>query len=216
VGVFVSSRLGTFLIVEDDPMTAKALAAFVRNEGPRVLLAGSVADARATLSPLIRLSGAVIDVGLPDGSGFEILETLRAAPIFVPTLILTSLFTHENAARAFDLRAEFLSKLSGLDRVLSFVRRTLQGAGLRDRERLAIERFVHEHGLGSRHAVVIQLAFAGHRREDLAQILEISENTLKVYIREILERSRHASLREVVLWLRRAAVRDQMRSGVED
>jgi DNA-binding NtrC family response regulator len=64
------------LILDDDPESLAALAALVALEGFQTLRAGTLAEARARLaSDLIDV--ALVDLTLPDGSGFDIVRDLQ-------------------------------------------------------------------------------------------------------------------------------------------
>jgi len=64
------------LILDDDPESQAALAALVALEGFQTLRAGSLAEARGRLaSDLIDV--ALVDLTLPDGSGFDIVRDLQ-------------------------------------------------------------------------------------------------------------------------------------------
>jgi DNA-binding NtrC family response regulator len=67
------------LVVEDDLVLQLSLSAMLRREGFTILAARSLAEARVQLlreRPMVVL----LDLSLPDGSSFEILEQLAARP----------------------------------------------------------------------------------------------------------------------------------------
>jgi DNA-binding NtrC family response regulator len=67
------------LVVEDDVVLQLSLSAMLRREGFAILAARSLAEARVQLlreRPMVVL----LDLSLPDGSSFEILEQLGARP----------------------------------------------------------------------------------------------------------------------------------------
>ncbi|HVR28602.1 MAG TPA: sigma-54 dependent transcriptional regulator [Thermoanaerobaculia bacterium] len=67
------------LVIEDDPLTLRALSTLVETEGFAVRRAATVTEARRELErtrPVVVLC----DVVLPDGKGLEILEQLRDEP----------------------------------------------------------------------------------------------------------------------------------------
>jgi DNA-binding response OmpR family regulator len=76
------------LVVEDDPSVAKALAAGIGEEGYDVhcegTAAGGMSYARDKSPHLI-----VLDVRLPDGSGFDVCRQLRQMGLRQPILMLT-------------------------------------------------------------------------------------------------------------------------------
>jgi DNA-binding response OmpR family regulator len=64
------------LLVEDHEDTARVLGRILRNAGFEVTHAGTVAEARARAASK-RYDLLVSDLGLPDGSGLELMKTLR-------------------------------------------------------------------------------------------------------------------------------------------
>jgi len=64
------------LLVEDHPDTQRVLGHLLRRIGYHVSLAGSVAEACATWKRE-RFNLLISDIGLPDGSGLEIMEMIR-------------------------------------------------------------------------------------------------------------------------------------------
>ena len=75
------------LIVEDEPGIADTLQYALRTEGfePRWCASGEVALAQASDVALV-----ILDVGLPDISGFELFKRLRAMREDLPVLFLTA------------------------------------------------------------------------------------------------------------------------------
>jgi DNA-binding NtrC family response regulator len=67
------------LVVEDDPLTLRALATLVELEGFSVRRASSITEARRELE-VARPDVVLCDVVLPDGKGMEILSLLRDQP----------------------------------------------------------------------------------------------------------------------------------------
>lgn len=76
----------TVLVVEDDEPIAEAVAYALAREGYAVERAGTLAAARAWLAKLARVDLVILDLTLPDGSGFTLLGELRALglPLTVP------------------------------------------------------------------------------------------------------------------------------------
>jgi len=77
------------LLVEDDEMLALSLTRFLRSAGFAVDHVSSAQSAR-TMGLQEDYRAAVLDIGLPDGSGLEVLETWRQARSEVPVLLLTA------------------------------------------------------------------------------------------------------------------------------
>ena len=69
--------LAGVLLVEDEPLLRRLLAQFLRSRGFEVEAAASLGEARALLCRR-RFDTAVVDVGLPDGDGLDLLAHLGA------------------------------------------------------------------------------------------------------------------------------------------
>ncbi len=81
------SQRPVILIVEDEPGIADTLQYALRTEGfePRWCACGEAAAAHCDGAALV-----ILDVGLPDVSGFEVFKRLRAANAALPILFLTA------------------------------------------------------------------------------------------------------------------------------
>ncbi|MBN2163251.1 MAG: response regulator transcription factor [Pontiellaceae bacterium] len=90
------------LIVEDDPALSEALHGGLMEVGYGCRVAGSVKDAEEIIA--VNLPGLILlDMGLPDGEGAELLDTIRKAAPALPVIITTA-------------RSELTDRLSGLER----------------------------------------------------------------------------------------------------
>ncbi|WP_030687279.1 fused response regulator/phosphatase [Streptomyces sp. NRRL B-1347] len=74
----------TVLVVDDVPASRYALGAVLRRAGHRVLLAGSAAEALLALDARLRAGElpdvALVDVGLPDMSGYDLCRRMKESP----------------------------------------------------------------------------------------------------------------------------------------
>jgi two-component system, OmpR family, alkaline phosphatase synthesis response regulator PhoP len=98
------------LVVEDERNVGETLAERLRDAGFRVTLAPSAARARLawqTQPPQL----SVLDVGLPDGSGFDLARELRAAVPQAAIIFLTAHGNPEDRVRGLELGADdYVSK----------------------------------------------------------------------------------------------------------
>jgi two-component system, OmpR family, alkaline phosphatase synthesis response regulator PhoP len=93
------------LLLEDDANVAGTLTSRLTTEGYAVTHARSVQAARAALAgPAFHV--AVLDVGLPDGNGFEVAQTLRDRSPATAVLFLTAYGTPEDRIRGLELGAD--------------------------------------------------------------------------------------------------------------
>ncbi len=93
------------LVVEDDPGAREAFTALLEDSGSRVTAASSAAEAIAAFDqdlPDVML----IDIGMPDESGYDLIRKLRARPMSgggaVPAAAVTAYARAEDRRRALD------------------------------------------------------------------------------------------------------------------
>ncbi|WP_305097183.1 response regulator [Croceibacterium aestuarii] len=77
------------LLVEDDPELGRRLSERLRGVSYAVDLATSGADAEAW-PDLDKMAAVILDLGLPDGDGLQVLRHWRANRVECPILILTA------------------------------------------------------------------------------------------------------------------------------
>ena len=90
------------LLLEDDAETAGAIARGCRNEGHTIAVAGEVAAA-LRLVEKEPFDAAVLDLMVPGGSGYDVLECIRAREPAKPVLVVTA-------------RGDIEQRIEGLDR----------------------------------------------------------------------------------------------------
>ena len=110
--------MALILVVDDDELIRELLADSVTRHGHEVRVAGSLAQARHVL----RTEGpdlVYLDVRLPDGSGIEALEELRAAPSSPEIIIITGQGDPDGADLALRCGAwDYIEKPSSVDRMV--------------------------------------------------------------------------------------------------
>ena len=109
------------LVVDDDRPLARALAINLRAHGYEVFVAH---DGRAALTEVARAHPAVVvlDLGLPDLDGIEVLAGIRGWSA-VPVIVLSARSTSGEKVEALDAGADdYVTKPFGMDELLARVR----------------------------------------------------------------------------------------------
>jgi DNA-binding response OmpR family regulator len=97
----VSLAQATILLVEDDPSLQKKIKQGLDEQGYLTLLAGTLMDAHRFISDS-NPDCILLDINLPDGTGFELLAEWRKRNVTIPVIIMTA-------------REKVSDKITGLD-----------------------------------------------------------------------------------------------------
>lgn len=115
------------LLVEDDEMIASGLEYALGQEGYEVLHCGDVASATGVIEQA-GLALGILDLGLPDGSGFTLCQQLRRRD--VPVIILTAVDDEANTVRGLEMGADdYITKPFRLRELLARVKAVLRRRG---------------------------------------------------------------------------------------
>lgn len=186
-----------FLIVEPDADTASILAALCHELRPATILATGEA-VLATLASESAWTGVIMELELPDGSGLELLERIRARYPLLPVLVLTSRAEPRAINRVHVLRAEFHCKPTRRRALRGFLKLAVAVERARDaRIARVIEANARRFALSPRESDILAAAVAGTARKILADQLGTTENTLKTQVRQLLRKCGHESLEEL-------------------
>jgi DNA-binding NarL/FixJ family response regulator len=195
-----------FLVVEDDSLVARAHVRALRMYGD-VDVAPTAHMARAKLSQTYGYQGLIVDVRLPDASGFDVAEYARQRSAMLPILIVTADNSRTTVNRAFKLGASMLCKPISSEDIQSFAsmsiasRSTSYTAGME-----AIGRFTAHWQLTGQEARILEHACEGTPRAVIAAALYISPHTALRHTENIRAKLGVASRRHVA---------DRLRGGTE-
>jgi len=197
------------LVVDDEPEVISTIDRLLQRAWPLVP-ARSLEQARAIVDAGPPLLCAIVDIGLPDGSGLDLLPALREAYALLPVLVLTAYHEPELINRAQAHGVEYLVKPNFGEGLRSFSSRVAaneaaRAAGRRLREAVdaAVGEFATTHGLTPREREVLSLAVGELSRSEIAGQLGITVHTVKTQTHAILVKCGEASLAALARRLRR-------------
>ena len=122
------------LLVEDDYALAMGTEYTLKAEGYLIRHAKNLAEARTAVGKAGdgEINLILLDVMLPDGSGFDFLEEMRGKQVEIPVIFLTAVGDEANIVRGLDLGADdYVTKPYRVKELLSRI-----SAVLRREERL--------------------------------------------------------------------------------
>lgn len=113
------------LIVDDEPQIRRFLRTCLVAQGFRLTETGNVADA-ISLASKENPDLVILDLGLPDGEGFAVIEALRTSSQ-VPIIVLSVRADEQGKVRALDLGADdYVTKPFGMDELMARIRAALR------------------------------------------------------------------------------------------
>ncbi len=189
---------GTILIVDDDPYAARAFARLVRIAGGTSLIA---VDCRSVL-PLIKqpIAGLILDILLPDGSGFDLIPVVRARHPNAAVLVVTGAETPDFANKAHLLHVEYVRKPDITKNVNDFLARCAANAR-HDAARL-ISELRATHRLTDAEAKLVGASLRSSRKDAVADLLGVTASTVTQRTARVLHKTGFASLEELAVVLR--------------
>ncbi|HQF86844.1 MAG TPA: sigma-54 dependent transcriptional regulator [Acidobacteriota bacterium] len=129
------------LVVEDRTALRQMLTEYLTGKGYQVDAAGSLQEG------LVRFHGAryhmiVLDLKLPDGSGMELLRTVRQAEPTQPVILMTAYGSIEESVQAIKYGAvDFIQKPLNLEQLHALIQRGIEFRRLEDEVLLYREEF---------------------------------------------------------------------------
>ena len=194
-------------VVDDDPSVREALSSLVRAEGLRVRMFGG-ADEFLAADREDAPSCLVLDVRLPGLSGLDLQRELGSERTPLPIIFITGHGDVPMSVRAMKEGAvEFLQKPFSDEQLLAAIGSALARDRVRRAEdaqlRASEERLAR---LTAREREILQHVVAGKLNKQIAAELGITEITVKVHRRHIMEKLGAESLPELVRLAERARI----------
>jgi two-component system KDP operon response regulator KdpE len=113
------------LIIDDEPPIRKLLRMGLRSQGYDIIEAGNGKAALELMGEAPDL--VILDLGLPDIQGHELLRTIRSRNESVPVVVLSSRGDEAGKVQALDLGADdYVTKPFGMDELLARMRAALR------------------------------------------------------------------------------------------
>ncbi|MBF6629899.1 MAG: response regulator transcription factor [Comamonas sp.] len=212
------------LIVEDEPAVTQRLCALLLGmgyEATSLLWARNVAEARKIYASEA-ISLALIDLGLPDGSGQQVIEELRACDASMKILVISAWSTEDAILGALRAGATgyLLKERDDLELTLG-IASTLRGGAPIDP--FIAKRLLHEFSLmtspasstsNSSEAVsarvtvtqreqqILSMVAQGMTNREIAERLALSKHTVECHIKNIYQKMAVSSRTKAILLAR--------------
>ena len=179
------------LTVDDHPLFCEGLAAVIATQ-PDMELIGQAADAREgiRLYRQLRPDITLMDVRLPDMSGIDALSAIRSDFVNARIVMLSTFQGDVEIHRALEAGARgFLLKSALPQELIGAIRHVAAGKKFVPADvATKLTEYLTNDTLTPREIEVLQLVAAGNSNRDIAMLLSISEVTVKVHVKHVMEK----------------------------
>ncbi|SRR5258707_6899246 len=179
------------LCVDDHPLLREGIAALVKSQ-PDMQLVGEAGSGREALLRFRehRPGVTLMDLRLPDMSGIDTMVAIRSEFPDARIIVLTTFEGDVEIRRALEAGAQgYLLKSMPPQELLEGIRRVHSGKkSIPPEVGSHLAEHMGEESLTPREVEVLQQIAGGNRNQDIARRLFISEETVKVHIKHIMEK----------------------------
>lgn len=177
--------------VDDHPLLREGISAIINNQSDMSLVAESANGGEAIQKfREHRPDVTLMDLRLPDMSGIDALIAIRADFPEARVIMLTTFEGDVEIQRSLEAGARgYLLKSMPPKELIEGIRHVFAGRKWIPPELAAhLAEHLGEEALTEREIEVLQHIAGGNRNRDIAELLFISEETVKVHIKHIMEK----------------------------
>lgn len=181
------------LLADDHPIVLEGLACLLQEEGFDIVARCSSGDAAIAAIAEQDPDIAVLDIKMPGATGLAILRDIRSRGALRPkVIILTASLDHNQIVEAVELEVDGLVlKELVADRIVECIEKVADGVQWIDND--ALKRVIGDlaqrearaaatRPLSARETEAARLAARGMRNRDIAQVLGLTESTVKMHL----------------------------------
>jgi len=177
--------------VDDHPLLREGIAAIINNETDMLMVAQAATGCEAVEMFRRHVPDVTLmDLRLPDVSGIDALIAIRAESPEARIIMLTTFEGDANIRRALEAGARgYLLKSTPPADLVETIRQVHAGRkGIPPDVAAHIAEHLGDESLTERELDVLRLIAGGNRNRDIAEQLFISEETVKVHVKHVMEK----------------------------
>ncbi|WP_374405186.1 response regulator [Pelagerythrobacter sp.] len=197
------------LVADDDPLTMAGITTLLDNTNFEVVATVNTGAAALDALASARPDMLILDNGMPERSGLDVLRTLRARGDNRPVVLLTGGINDQLAREAIQLSVNgIVIKATAPRDLLTCLETVVQGRRWLDQEVMqrAMDFAMSPDAprdpfavLSSRERTVAALVQRGLRNKEIASELGLTEGTVKVHLHKVFEKLEVRGRTELIL-----------------
>jgi len=204
----------TLLLIDDHPLFRRGLAEFLNStEEFRVVGEASNGEQGVALAEQLQPSLILIDLHMPGRGGLHVLELLKREKIECRKVVLTASLDREEVLKALSLGADgYILKDADPEDLRIYLRNCARGIVVLDESLVSslaakatseTAAGVRAVGLTAREEQTLSLISQGMSNKQIARQLDISDGTVKIYVKSLLRKLNVCSRLELAAWVHR-------------
>lgn len=182
------------VIADDHPIVLNGLEELLRRAGHSVVAAVGAGDQALAQIKSQAPDAAILDVNMPGMTGVKVLQSLRESGIETPIILLMGSLEDQVLVAAVEAGVNgIVLKESATEKLLYCLEIVATGERWLEREAMtralaAMARLRQDAKLTRRELQIISLVGQGRRNREIAELLKMSEGTVKAHLRSIFEK----------------------------
>jgi len=186
-------------VVDDDESVRESLESLLRSVGLRVAAFASAQEFLASPRDDVT-SCLVLDLRLPGQSGLDLQKRLTELDIQIPIVFITGHGDIPTSVRAMKAGAmEFLTKPFADQDLLDAINQAIERDQTARQHQASLAEILRRYGtLTPREREVMELVVSGLLNKQVAAELNVSNVTVKVHRRQVMQKMRAGSFAELV------------------
>lgn len=179
------------MTVDDHPLLREGIASVIEGEGDMVVV-GEATNGREAIEAFRRLHPDVtlMDMQMPEMHGVDAIRTIRDEFPTAKVIVLTTFDGDMQALQAMRAGAQAYLLKSSLRKELVETIRAVMAGRKRIPPEIAtqIAEHVHMDALSPREIEILKRVATGNSNKEIANALDISEETVKTHMKRVLEK----------------------------
>jgi two-component system NarL family response regulator len=176
------------VIVDDHPMVREGLAGILERQNIRVVGLAATGEQGIELYAMHRPDVILLDLRLPDQSGFDVARSVLSEDPNARIIILSSAQGDASIYNAINLgvRGYLLKGIDGTSLANQVRHVSAGGSCLSPEITDKLTRYIASQKLSDREVEVLGLISKGKSNKEIADLLFVTENTVKMHVKKIL------------------------------
>jgi len=176
------------LVADDHPVVREGLVSILKAKDIRVIGEAGDGEEACRLYDQLAPDILVLDLRMPKKDGLQVVSELMSRTPKPRIIVMTTYDGEEDVRRVLKAGAKgYLLKGTKRDRILETVRKVYEGQpSLSPEVAEKLADSLTRPDLSERELQVLQCMAAGQSNKEIAQVIHVSENTVKAHVKSIL------------------------------